>query len=219
MGYLGAIDIPAMGVDEIREVVRKHEAKLAAAKKQRDVILIDIRKASAAADEGDQLARATLRDLTKADVAAGRLVLSLEAQVAQSRKRLAMAETQAGLVAANRAAGDAAALPRDKLFESVCPDGRKVRHRHYSLEALQKGLLPGYRAIGQVFGADADGKGGFVPQPGFLTAVLEAYESELVEWLEARGISGPGKPVIAPPPNGREGAECAMTDITAERTA
>ncbi|MFZ3327283.1 MAG: hypothetical protein WA231_15955 [Methylocella sp.] len=202
-GYLGATNLPHRGVEDFRATLQAREAKLAAAKKQRDTILIDTRKASAAADAGDQLARATLRDLTKADLAAGRLVGSLAGEVAESRKRLAMAETQAGLIAANKASSEAAALPRDKLFETVCPDGRKVRHRHHSLEALQKGLLPGYRAIGQVFGADADGNGGFVPQRGFLTAVLEAYESELVEWLEARGISGPGKPV---PPNGREGA-------------
>jgi hypothetical protein len=205
MGVFGSTDIPYRGVEEFRETLRVREAKLANAKKQRDVILIDMRKAAAAADAGDQPAMARMRDLTKADLAAGRLVGSLAGEVAESKKRLAMAEEHAGLIAANRAAGDAAALPRDKLFESVCPDGRKVRHRHHSLEALQKGLLPGYRAIGQVFGADADGNGGFVPQRGFLTAVLEAYESELVEWLEARGTSGPGKPVIAPPRDGLEG--------------
>ena len=202
-GYLGATNLPHRGVDDFRETLRAREEKLANAKKQRDVILIDIRKASAAADAGDQLARATLRALTKADVAAGRLVLSLEAEVAQSRKRLGMAETQAAMAAATRASADDAALVRDKLFAVKCPDGRVVRHRGASQEDVRRRLQVGYTVAGQVFGADADGNGGFVPQRGFLTAVLEAYESELVEWLEARGISGLGKSV---PPNGREGA-------------
>jgi hypothetical protein len=48
-----------------------------------------------------------------------------------------MAETQAATVEAKRASVDAAAVPRDKLFETVCPDGRKVRHHHHSLEALR----------------------------------------------------------------------------------
>jgi hypothetical protein len=189
----GAIDTPAMGVDEIREVVRKHEAKVAAAKKQREIILVDTRKASAAADAGDQLARATLRDLAKADVAAGRLVLSLEAQVAGARKRLAMAETQTALIAANKASVDAASVPHDRLFETVCPDGRKVRHRHHSLEALQKVLLPGYSVVGQVFGANADDTGGFVASIGpggksSMAGLLQAHGDELLAWLARHGI-------------------------------
>jgi hypothetical protein len=52
------VDIPTRGVDDLRKILRGHEAKLANAKKQRDVILIDIRKASAAADTGDQRAGA-----------------------------------------------------------------------------------------------------------------------------------------------------------------
>ena len=51
----GATDIPPRGVDDFRETLRVREVKLANAKKQRDVILIDIRKAQAAADMGDQV--------------------------------------------------------------------------------------------------------------------------------------------------------------------
>ena len=100
----GATDIPPRGVDDFRETLRVREVKLANAKKQRDVILIDIRKAQAAADMGDQRARFELAGLNKQDLAAGRLILSLEAEVAQSRKRLAMAETQAATAAATAAA-------------------------------------------------------------------------------------------------------------------
>ncbi len=88
----GATDIPPRGVDDFRETLRVREVKLANAKKQRDVILIDIRKAQVAADMGDQRARFELAGLNKQDLAASRLVLSLEAQVSEARKSLAMAE-------------------------------------------------------------------------------------------------------------------------------
>ena len=187
----GAIDTPAMGVDEIREVVRKHEAKLAAAKKQRDIILIDTRKASAAADAGDQLARATLRALAKADVAAGRLVLSLEAQVAGARKWLAMAETQAALIAANKASVDAAPVPHDRLFEVATPfDARVVRHHHEFAGALQKVLQPGYRVVAEVFGAGIDDEGGMIEPIGQSTmkTLLAVHGDELIAFLAERGI-------------------------------
>ena len=167
------------------------EVKLANAKKQRDVILIDIRKAQAAADAGDQLARATLRALAKADVAAGRLVLSLEAQVAGARKRLAMAETQAALIAANKASVDAAPVPHDRLFEVATPfDARVVRHRHESAAALQKVLQPGYRVVAEVFGAGNDDKGGLVEPIGqsTLKTLLAAHGDELIAFLAERGI-------------------------------
>lgn len=199
----GATDIPPRGVDDFRETLRVREVKLANAKKQRDVILIDIRKAQVAADMGDQRARFELAGLNKQDLAAGRLVLSLEAEVAQSRKRVEMAEAQDVAKQAAQASVDAVNVRRDKLFEVVCPDGRRVRHRGASQEDVRRRLQFG-ALVGQVHGADADGIGGFVPRPGFLTAMLEAYEGELIEWLEARGISGGGKTTEVLPSNGRE---------------
>jgi hypothetical protein len=187
----GALDCPTRGVDDFRETLRVREAKLANAKKQRDTILIDIRAASARADAGDQRARFELAGLNKQDLAAGRLILSLEADVEVSKKRLEMAETQAATVAAKRASVDAAAVSRDKLFETVCPDGRKVRHRHHSLEALRKELQPGYSVVGQVFGANADDTGGIVSRPGapsMLKALLESQGDELMAFLAERGI-------------------------------
>jgi hypothetical protein len=89
---LGSTDIPTRGVDDFRETLRVREEKLVNARKQRDVILNDIRKASDAADMGDQKARFALTGLNKQDAAVGRLILSLEAEVAQSRERVEMAE-------------------------------------------------------------------------------------------------------------------------------
>jgi hypothetical protein len=153
----GAIDVPTRDLDYFRKALRDRESKLANAKKQRDTILNDIRKASERVDMGNQTARFELTGLNKQNVAAGRLILSLEADVEVSKKRLAMAENQAATAASKRASMDAPAVPGDKLYEVVCPDGvRKVRHRHHSLEALRKALQPGYSIAGEVFGANAD---------------------------------------------------------------
>jgi hypothetical protein len=188
----GATDIPTRGVDDFRKTLQDREAKLVNAKKQRDTILIDIRKASAAVDMGDQRARLAQGGLNKEDAAAGRLILSLEAQVAEARKRLEMAMNQAATVEAKRASADAGAVSHDRLFEVVCPDGRKVRHRHESAGALQKVLLPGYRVVAEVFGAGVDDKGGMIEPIGQSTmkTLLAAHGDELVAFLAERGIIG-----------------------------
>jgi hypothetical protein len=186
----GATDIPTKGVEDLRKVLNDFEAKLAGAKAQRNRILIDVRKASAAADKGDQRARLAQGGLNKEDAAAGRLILSLEAQVTEARKRLEMAMNQAAIVEAKRASADAGAASRDRLFEVVCPDGRKVRHRHESAGALQKALMPGYRVVAEVFGAGIDDKGGLVEPIGQSTmkTLLAAHGDELVAFLAERGI-------------------------------
>ena len=69
---------------------------------------------------GDRKARFELAGLNKEDAAAGRLILSLEAEVAEARKRVGMAETQAATVEAKRASADEGAVPHDRLFEVVC---------------------------------------------------------------------------------------------------
>jgi hypothetical protein len=202
----GAVDIPNRGVDDFREALRAREAELVNAKKQRDVILNDIRKASAAIDAGDKKARFAQGSLNKQDAEVGRLILSLEAEVREKKKRLAMAEDQVKAMEAKRMSADT--LPRDKWFAVTCPDGRAVRHRHSSMDALQKELQPGYRAIGQVFGANEDGTGGFISQPdapSMLKALLESQGDELLAFLARHGIVGADKQsVVVLPSNNRE---------------
>jgi hypothetical protein len=75
------------------------------------------------------------------------------------------------------------------------------------MDALQKELQPGYRAIGQVFGHNEDGTGGFISQPGapsMLKALLESQGDELLAFLAERGIVGSDKTVIVLPANNRE---------------
>jgi hypothetical protein len=190
MTFFGALDLPTRGVDDFRETLRVREAELANAKKQRDRILIDLRKASAAADMGDQRARFALGALNKKDAEAGRLILSLEAEVAEARKRLEMAMNQAAVVEAKR--GEASAVTGDRLFEVTTPDNRVVRHRYASADGLQKILQPGYRVAAEVFGAGIDGKGGLVEPIGQSTmkTLLAAHGDELMAFLAVRGIKG-----------------------------
>jgi hypothetical protein len=190
------IDIANRGVDDRRETVAVYEVKLSNARKQRDKILADKRAAEARADAGDQRARLELASLNKQDAAAGRLVLSIERQLEEAKKWLAMAVNQAATAAA-KVNGDAVVTHlHDKWFEVSCPDGRKIRHRGASLESLQRALQPGYRAIGQVFGANEDGSGGFVSMPGapsMLKALLESQGDELLAFLAEHGITGSDK--------------------------
>jgi len=189
----GAIDCPTRGVDDFRETLRVREAKLANAKKQRDTILIDMRKASAAADTGDQRARFELTGLNKSHVSIGRLILSLEAEVAEARKRLGMAMNQAATVEAKRAQQDGLREEAVKWFEVRTPDGRLVRHRAVSLDALRKSLLPNYVCVAEVFGASDQGLGGFAVSisPGAkstMSGLLAAHGDELLAWLAGHGV-------------------------------
>ena len=96
----GAIDLPHKGVDDLRKGLSDLEQKLGDAKARRDKILLDIRKASAAVDAGDRQARFAQGALNRRNAAAGRLILSLEAQVSEAMKRLDMAVNQAATVEA-----------------------------------------------------------------------------------------------------------------------
>jgi hypothetical protein len=181
--------------DQTRRVVSELEAAFAEAKARRNKILADIGKTNDAVFAGDKRQLFVLGKLNKQDAETGRLILSISKQLGEARKRLATIEAHAAQAAARKASADAAALVRDKLFEVETPDGRRVRHRHCSLEALRRELQPGYRATGQIFGADADGTGGFVSMPGapsMLKALLDSDGDILMEWLEARGIVGSG---------------------------
>jgi hypothetical protein len=132
--------------------------------------------------------------LNKQDVAAGRLVLSLEAQVAEAKKRLGMAVNQAATVEAK---SHAMAPPCDegpvRWFEVRTPDGRVVRHQAASLDALQKALLKGYTVTAEIFGASAIGFGGVAAQigsdvPSIMAGLLAAHGKELETWLAPHGV-------------------------------
>jgi hypothetical protein len=93
------------------------------------------------------------------------------------------------------------------VFETACPDGRRVRHRHHSLEALQNELQPGYHVVSEIFGASEDNTGGFAASIGsdaksnMMDGLLQAHGDTLLEWVAARGIVGNPVKVILPSNN------------------
>jgi hypothetical protein len=172
--------------EETQAVLDELIAEHAATKQRRDTILSDLAKANEASVR-DQRARMALPRLNKEETETGRLIRSIEMQIVQARKRVAILDMAANQAAAAKAAGSDASV-RDKLFEVVAPDGRKIRHRGASLEDVRRRLQVGYTVAGQVHGADDNGNGGFIPRPGFLTAMLEAYNGEFEAWLAERGV-------------------------------
>jgi hypothetical protein len=130
------IDITNRGVEDRRETVVLYEAKLAAAKKQRETLLIDMRKASARADGGDRPARLELASLSKQDAAVGRLVLSIEAQLEEARKRVGLAEAQVDAVRAHATVPSSEGAERLFLVNTL-HNLHQVRHKARTIESLR----------------------------------------------------------------------------------
>ena len=148
---------------------------------------------SALAEKGDNKAKFAQEAVNKRVEADSTLIVSLEREVGQVKRQVDLARGQLAAIAAHKHADETAALPRDRLFEVVCPNGRRVRHRHNSLEALQKALQPGYSVAGQVFGANEDDTGGFVASIGpgaksTMSGLLAAHGDELLAWLAGHGV-------------------------------
>jgi hypothetical protein len=162
------------------------EAELPGAKARRDKILVDISKAN----DGDRRQLPVLRDLNKRDAETGRLILSVERQIIEARKRVDMAQAQMDAAALKEA--QAAAVFGDRLFEVATPDGRRVRHRYASPDGLQKILQTGYRVVAEVLGAGIDGKGGLIEPLGesAMKTLLSVHGDELIAFLAERGIVG-----------------------------
>jgi hypothetical protein len=102
-------------VDVRREAVAFHEEKLTAARKERDVVLIDKRVAESRADAGDKAARMDVARLGKQDLELGRLTVSIERQLKEAKKWLSFAENQSATASAKQASVEAAALPTHLL--------------------------------------------------------------------------------------------------------
>jgi hypothetical protein len=194
-----------------QKILNELEAELAEVTARRSRILLDIKKANDAAFAGDKsqlFVLARKGGLNEQEQNVGRLILSISTQVAEAKKRVAMA--------ANHAAGAAAAKPNggavqgDRLFLVKAPQGGQIRHRAVSIEALRSRLLPGYTIHGEIFGADDSGAGGVVAAieptgPSIMAGLLAAFGGELEAWLARKGIVGSDKQtVIVLPENNRE---------------
>jgi hypothetical protein len=205
----GAVDIPTKSVDDFRKTLSGLEVKLSDAKGRRDKILIERQKTSALVDKGDKQARLAQAGLNKEEAAAGRLILSLERELAEAKKCLAMGQAQVDAVRA-KAGVPIAENPADRLFLVSTPHNlHHVRHKARTIEALRARLLPGYNVQGEIFGANDAGEGGVVAAisptgPSIMAGLLQAFGDELITFLAERGIVGSGKPVVVMPSNNRE---------------
>ncbi|MGC2222322.1 MAG: hypothetical protein WA624_08120 [Methylocella sp.] len=153
----------------------------------------ELRRLSALAEKGDNKAKYAQEAVNKRVEADSTLIVSLEREVGHVKRQVDLARGQLAAIAARKHADETAGLPRDRLFEIACPDGRHVRHRHNSLESLRKALQPGYSIAGQVFDANADDNGGFVASiaPGAkstMSGLLEAHGAELLAFLAEHGV-------------------------------
>jgi hypothetical protein len=189
-----------------QKILDELEAELADAKSRRAKILLDIGKANDASVR-DQRARIALPGLNKEEVAAGRLIRSIEMQIGEARKRLDLA--------ANQAAAARAAVPiaegSERLFLVNTPHHlHQVRHKAHSVESLRSRLLPGYTIEGEIFGANDAGEGGVVAAieptgPSIMAGLLAAFGDELITFLAERGIVASDKQaVVVLPENKRE---------------
>jgi hypothetical protein len=145
--------------EDAQKVLNELEAELASAKQRRDRILVDIGKANDAAFAGDKRQLFALGALNKQDAETGRLILSIQRQITEAKKRLDLA--------ANQAAAARAAVPiaegAERLFLVNTPHHlHQVRHKAPTAEALRARLLPGYTVEGEIFGANDAGEGGVV---------------------------------------------------------
>jgi hypothetical protein len=179
-----------------QKVLNELEVELAEAKARRDKILVDISKANDAAFAGDKRQLFTLGSLNKQDAETGRLILSIERQMAQAQADAARAKAAVPI-----------AEGAERLFLVNTPHHlHQVRHKACSIEALRSRLLPGYTIQGEIFGANDAGEGGVVAAieptgPSIMAGLLQAHGDELIKFLAERGI---GAPVVILPPNSRE---------------
>lgn len=73
-----------------------------------------------------------------------------------------------------------------KTFEVRSPDGRLIRHMDRAFNLLKARLSPGYVIMGEAFGADHNGQGGYVVPIGgksLMAVLLESHGDELRAWL------------------------------------
>ncbi len=76
-----------------------------------------------------------------------------------------------------------------KTFEIQAPDGRLLRQNH-SARPPEDMLMPGYKVVGEVFGADAKGNGGMVDrfdgEPLMAQLISGRNGAFLDEWFAKR---------------------------------
>jgi hypothetical protein len=92
------------------------------------------------------------------------LIWSIEGQIKDVKRQLDLARGQAAVIA-SRAAASVPCPEKNRWFIVVTPNGREVKHRHFSGAALQAALEPGYRVAAEIHNADDSGNYGVAVPP------------------------------------------------------
>jgi hypothetical protein len=162
--------------------------------------------AEAATARGINSARNSLGPLNKRAGAIDGEIALIRIDISHARRRVELAEAHAESVK-TRQATDRGEPGRLVQLEIRAPDGRVIRQFHKSVDAARKALQFGYEVTGEVIGSGVVSPVG----PGtrsFMKALLESQGSELLEFLEAHGITGSEKEtVIVLPSNNRESVQ------------
>jgi hypothetical protein len=119
----------------------------------------------------------SLGPLNKAEEADARLIRSLEGQIKDVKRQLDLSRAQSAAHLRSVASGQPGP-EKTKWFLVVTPQGREVRHKHYSSAALQAELLPGYRVAAELYNADDSGNYGSPVAVGQRAAILQHCQEQ-----------------------------------------
>jgi len=167
------IDVQFKGLNRVKKMnIEFHEKHLSnlgieleKARARRFATLNEIRHVSTTAEMTKcNKAIGSLGPLNKSEEADGRLILSLERQIKDVKRQLDLARGQAAVIA-SRAAASVPCPEKNRWFIVVTPNGREVKHRHFSGAALQAALEPGYRVAAEIYNADDSGNYGVAVPP------------------------------------------------------
>jgi hypothetical protein len=147
------------------------EAKLADVRERLSKATLEMNRLNHAADKGDRKAAYAAAEHRKQIASDGRLVLSIQREIGEAKKRIGYIDAQAAAMARQAQAVANAALEKARLFEVRTPDGRLVRHAGCDFVG---------RAVGRLH---SDGRSTW--RGGRWHGRLQRRD-----WLDRRGISG-----------------------------
>ena len=144
---------------------------------RRQKVFAELRQLSIRAEAGDRRAIADQAPLNKLADDESRLIVRIDREMKDVKRRLDLCRGQAAAIASRAAAAEASTLEHSRWFEVNTPSGRVVRHRHASLESIRAALEPGYTVRSELFGCDEEGNGGFQVAVGQRKQLLAALNA------------------------------------------
>jgi hypothetical protein len=136
-------------------------------------VFADLRQLSVLAEAGDRKAVAEQGPLNKSAEDESRLIVRIDREMKDVKRRLDLARVQSAC-AASCAARLLPSAEHTRWFSIQTPTGQIVKHKHASAAALRASLLPGYTVRSEIFGCDENGEGGFEVMAGQRAQLLKA---------------------------------------------